>query len=70
MRIDRLFLALALCLLAVGVTRDALDRWVATTELPVLLTETSTEVLDRDGALLRLYTVDDGRWRLAVGSMV
>ncbi len=66
MRIDRLLAALALCLLALGAGRDALDRWVATTELPLLIANTSPEMRDRDGALLRLYTVEDGRWRLAV----
>ncbi|MFU8887961.1 MAG: penicillin-binding protein 1C [Trueperaceae bacterium] len=44
----------------------ALDRWVATTELPPLAPETSVEVLARDGRLLRAFTVADGRWRLAV----
>ncbi|MEO0773284.1 MAG: penicillin-binding protein 1C [Pseudomonadota bacterium] len=52
-------------LLAIGATRDTIDRWIAETDLPVLLTETSVEVLDRHGNLLRLYTVDDGRWRLS-----
>ncbi len=47
--------------------RDAGDDWVAATDLPVLALETSVEVLDRDGVLLRAYTVADGRWRLAVG---
>ncbi|TVR88547.1 MAG: penicillin-binding protein 1C, partial [Trueperaceae bacterium] len=42
------------------------ERWVATTELPPLALETSVEVLARDGALLRAFTVGDGRWRLAV----
>ncbi len=46
--------------------RDAFDRWVEATELPLLVHEVSTEVRDRDGDLLRAYTVDDGRWRLAV----
>ena len=45
--------------------RDALDRCVAATDLPPLLAETSVEVTDRKGALLRAYTVADGRWRLA-----
>lgn len=40
--------------------------WVARTELPPLVPETSVEVLARDGALLRAYTVADGRWRLGV----
>ena len=49
-----------------AVLRDAGDDWVTATELPVLALETSVEVLDRDGVLLRAYTVADGRWRLAV----
>lgn len=57
-------LALGLILLATG--RDQLNAWVATTKLPPLAVETSVEVLDRNGQLLRAYTVDDGRWRLAV----
>jgi penicillin-binding protein 1C len=57
--------------LAVGLglaafARDALDIWVNATVLPPLQVETSVEVLDRNGALLRAYTVADGRWRLGV----
>lgn len=44
----------------------AVDRWIDKTELPLTLAETSTEVLDRDGKLLRAYPVADGFWRLAV----
>lgn len=40
--------------------------WVDRTELPVTLAETSTEVRDRNGALLRAYPVGTGIWRLAV----
>lgn len=46
--------------------RDTLDIWVDATVLPPLQIETSVEVLDRNGALLRAYTVADGRWRLGV----
>jgi len=67
MRADRLLFALAACLFAAALSRDALDRWIAATDLPVLVSQTSQEVLDRDGRLLRLYTVEDGRWRLGVG---
>lgn len=57
---------LLLALLFVGAAgRDAFDGWVAATDLPPLVTETSPEVLARDGTLLRAYTVADGRWRLA-----
>ncbi len=45
----------------VGFTRE----WVAETQLPLLTPETSAEVLDADGRLLRAFTVEDGRWRLA-----
>jgi penicillin-binding protein 1C len=61
-----LFLALAVALYALGFARDRFDAWVAETVLPPLAVETSVEVLDRKGALLRAYTVADGRWRLAV----
>lgn len=66
MRAERWLFALAFLLFAAGAGRDALERWVAATDLPVMLAETSTEMLDRNGALLRLYTVEDGRWRLSV----
>ncbi len=59
-----LFAVVALLWGAAG-ARDALDAWVAATDLPPLVTETSTEVLARDGTLLRAYTVTEGRWRLA-----
>ena len=36
---------------------------------PSLAVETSPEVLDRDGGLLRAYTVADGRWRMATGAV-
>lgn len=53
--------------LALGAfARDATEAWVAATVLPPLIVETSVEVVDRDGALLRAYTVADGRWRLGV----
>jgi len=56
--------AAALWLAAVG--RDGFDDWVAATVLPPLVPETSVLVEDRDGRLLRAYTVADGRWRLAL----
>lgn len=62
----RLVLALAAGLFAAGLGRDTFDDWVGATVLPPLSLETSVEVLDRDGALLRAYTVADGRWRLSV----
>ncbi len=62
-------LSLAAVALLLGVSaggRDAFDDWVDSTNLPVLAPETSVEMRDRSGALLRAYTVADGRWRLAV----
>jgi penicillin-binding protein 1C len=57
-------LALTLWLAALG--RDRFDAWIDATVLPPLAVEMSVEVLDRDGDLLRAYTVADGRWRLAL----
>ncbi|MBO6896000.1 MAG: penicillin-binding protein 1C [Shimia sp.] len=60
------FVLVAALLLAAAV-RDGVDRWVAHTELPDLLVDTSVQVVDRDGNLLRAYTVDDGLWRMGSG---
>jgi penicillin-binding protein 1C len=57
-------LALGLWLGALG--RDRFDAFIDATVLPPLAVEMSVEVLDRDGDLLRAYTVADGRWRLAL----
>lgn len=57
--------ALPALLLAAGLY-FGFTGWVASTELPPLVPETSVEVLARDGRLLRAFTVADGRWRLAV----
>jgi penicillin-binding protein 1C len=59
--------ALALLLFAVGLARDALDDWVARTDLPPLAVATSAEIVARDGTLLRAFAVADGRWRLEPG---
>ena len=61
----RWFIALALCLWLAALGRDRFDQWVDATVLPPVVVATSVEVLDRNGALLRAYTVADGRWRLA-----
>ena len=57
-------LVAALWLGALG--RDRADAWIDATVLPPLVPATSVEVLDRNGTLLRAYTVEDGRWRLPV----
>jgi penicillin-binding protein 1C len=64
MRARGLF-AIAVLLFAGAVARDRVDGWIDATPLPPLAVETSVEVLDRHGDLLRAYTVADGRWRLA-----
>ena len=46
--------------------RDRVEIWIDETRLPPLALASSVQVLDREGALLRAYTVADGRWRLAV----
>lgn len=60
-------LALAALLFAGALARDRLDDWVAATDLPPLTVATGTEVVARDGTLLRAFTVADGRWRLDPG---
>lgn len=59
--------AVAALLILGAAARDAGDAWIDATILPSALPATSVEVRDRHGALLRAYTVADGRWRLAVG---
>lgn len=62
----RLLFALVCVLWAAGLGRDYFDQWVRGTVLPPLQTAQSVEVLDRNGTLLRAYTVADGRWRMDV----
>lgn len=64
------FLAVITTLLfAVAATRDSVDRWIDRTELPSTLSETSVEVLDRNGVLLRAYQVGNGIWRMRSGEV-
>ena len=58
--------ALAAGLFLAGLGRDLADQWIRATDLPSLSLQTSVEVVDRRGALLRVYTVADGRWRLGL----
>lgn len=62
----RWLIALALTLWLAALARDRFDDWIAATDLPPLTLETSVEVVDRHGQLLRAYTVADGRWRMPV----
>ena len=64
---SRWFLVVALLLWAGAAARDGFDRLIDATIIPPLAADRSVEVLDRNGDLLRAYTVDNGRWRLAVG---
>lgn len=59
--------ALVVALWAAALARDRFDTWIDATVIPPLVSETSVEVLDRNGDLLRAYTVADGRWRLQAG---
>ncbi|MFB9150832.1 penicillin-binding protein 1C [Roseovarius ramblicola] len=59
-------IGLALALVLAAGLRDGADRWIDATRLPPLAAGTSVEVKDREGTLLHVHTVADGRWRLAV----
>ncbi|WP_407491916.1 penicillin-binding protein 1C [Pseudooceanicola sp. MF1-13] len=63
----RVLVLLALLLWGGAAARDGLDGWIDQTVLPPLGQDTSAEVRDRNGDLLRVYTVADGRWRLRAG---
>lgn len=65
-RPHRTLFALAGAMLAVASLHDAWDAWVDRTVLPTTLAETSVEMRDRHGHLMRAFAVEDGRIRLAV----
>ena len=58
--------ALVLVLGGAAALRDGVDRWVEATVLPSVLVETSVEMRDREGRLLRVFPVENGRVRLPV----
>lgn len=68
-RAGRRLVAAALVLGLIGAGADwgraALDRWIEATPLPALAVPVGTEVLARDGSLLRAFQVEGGLWRLA-----
>ena len=66
---SRWIFTLAAGLFLAALARDNFDNWVSATILPPLNPALSAEVLDRNGDLLRAYTVDDGRWRMAEGQV-
>lgn len=61
-----LLFALTVALGLAAGARDAADRWIDRTVLPITLADTSIEMRDHRGTLLRAYTVGNGVWRLAV----
>lgn len=62
----RRLLALVVVLWGVAFGNDCLNDWIDATDLPVLIHATAPEVRDRNGALLRAYTIENGLWRMAV----
>ncbi|WP_417750386.1 penicillin-binding protein 1C [Ruegeria sp. SCP10] len=62
-----LLMALAGALYLTAFARDRATDWVDATILPPVLAETSVEMLDRNGALLRAFPVEDGIWRMRPG---
>lgn len=67
-RAGTLITALALAIGLGSWGGDQLRGWVSATKMPSLVPQVSTQVVDRDGHLLRAYTVADGRWRLGAPS--
>lgn len=59
-------IGLALLLAVLGGGTHRFNVWVASTELPAVLTDTSVEIRDRHGALLRAFPVEGGWMRLPV----
>jgi len=65
--VRRLF-ALVMILWSCAFARDQFDAWITATEIPVMVHATSSEVRDRNGDLLRAYTIEDGLWRMEVSA--
>lgn len=59
-------LALAAVLWLAAIAQDQVSAWIDRTVLPDTDPPVSVEVSDRNGTLLRAYTVADGRWRMAL----
>ncbi|WP_298851685.1 penicillin-binding protein 1C [uncultured Ruegeria sp.] len=68
-RPSRLLFALAGALYLTALARDGVDSWVDATTLPPVLAETSVEMRDRNGELLRTFPVGDGIWRMQPGAV-
>ena len=57
---------LVVLLWSAAMARDRFDDFIDGTDLPLMVHQTSPEVRDRNGELLRAYMIDDGIWRMAV----
>ncbi|MBV7395464.1 penicillin-binding protein 1C [Mameliella sediminis] len=57
---------LVVLLWSAAFARDRFDVFIDTTTIPVLVHATSPEVRDRNGHLLRAYTIENGLWRMDV----
>ena len=66
-RSSRLLLSLAGVLYLSAFARDRVESWIDATVLPPVLAETSVEMRDRNGSLLRSFPVEDGIWRMRPG---
>ena len=60
----RLLLAIWFCVLAGAGVRDGFDRWIEATDIPPLAVDTSIEIRDRNGVLMRAFPVEQGLFRL------
>lgn len=65
-RPQRTFFWLAGLMFSAGLLYDTWDAWVDRTEVSSVLSVTSVEMQDRNGALMRAFAVEDGRIRLVV----
>ncbi len=68
-RSSAILMALAGVLYLTAFARDRAAEWVDATVLPPVLAETSVEMRDRNGTLLRTFPVEDGIWRLRPGAV-
>lgn len=68
-RATRLLLALAGMMYLAAVARDRADDWIRATVLPTVLAETSVEMRDRKGVLMRVFPVEGGIWRMRPGAV-
>lgn len=65
----RIAYSLLCCAAVLGIAAYAhhrFDLWIVQTELPSVLPEVGAEVRAQDGSLLRAFSVEDGRMRLAL----